>query len=79
MLNEICLLTLAVFETENVAFWEIKGVLEGLEGENELLQLHVLVKKDVLHFAAVLRLESIHLLLFCSVWIRIRLLLELHY
>lgn len=58
------ILTLAVFKAENAAFWEVEGVLEGLEGENELLQLHFLVKKDILHLAAVLCLESIHLLLF---------------
>ena len=66
-------LALTVLEAEDVALGEVEGVLERLEGEYELRQLHVLVQKNVLHFAAMLGFESVHLL-FCSGLILILLL-----
>ena len=55
------LLTLAVLESQNVPLGEVERVLERGQGYDELLQLYVLVKNNVLHLAPMLDFESIHL------------------
>ena len=44
-------LALRVLKSKNIALWQIKCVLQGLQRVHKLLQLHVLVEQDVLHLS----------------------------